>query len=45
MSTTKCRIPLGMFYGHTAILPSDIRGINLTVQNDVTGLTEGNIKV
>lgn len=24
MGSTKCRIPLGLFYGHTALLPNDI---------------------
>lgn len=26
MGTTKCRIPLGLFYGHTTLLPNDIPG-------------------
>jgi baculoviral IAP repeat-containing protein 6 len=24
MGTTKCRIPIGLFYGHTTVLPSDV---------------------
>lgn len=24
MGTTKCRIPIGLFYGHTTVLPSDL---------------------
>jgi len=43
MGTTKCRIPLGMFYGHTTVLPSDIR-VGTKVPDYVPVLSPGNIQ-
>ncbi len=48
MGTTKCRIPLGMFYGHSTILPSDLRSNSpesiSSVPGDVTVLTPTNVQ-
>lgn len=46
MGTTKCRIPLGMFYGHTTILSSDLRASSdsASVPNDVTVLTPTSVQ-
>jgi baculoviral IAP repeat-containing protein 6 len=43
MGTTKCRIPLGMFYGHTTVLPNDIRS-GSTVPDDVPILNAVNVQ-
>ncbi|CAG7720785.1 unnamed protein product [Allacma fusca] len=46
MGTTKCRIPVGMFYGHTVVLPTDL-GRASTMANfppEVTVLSPINIQ-
>ena len=41
MSTTRCKIPVGSFYGHIFILP----GENYPETSEVQGLSETNIQV
>ena len=47
MGTTKCRIPLGLFYGHTTLLPNDIpASISTTTESspaEVSILTPVNV--
>ena len=43
MGTTKCRIPVGMFYGHTVVLPTDI-GRASSVPTDVPVLTAASVQ-
>ena len=43
MGTTKCRIPVGMFYGHTVVLPSDL-GRTATIPPEVQVLSPVNIQ-
>jgi len=44
MGTTKCRIPLGMFYGHSTILPSDLRSTEGNMPADVAVLSPANVQ-
>jgi baculoviral IAP repeat-containing protein 6 len=41
MSTTRCKIPIGSFYGHIVILPGEC----YPETNEVQGLSENNIQV
>ncbi|CAL8111027.1 unnamed protein product [Orchesella dallaii] len=44
MGTTRCRIPLGMFYGHSTVLPSDLRSTEGNTPADVTMLSPTNVQ-
>jgi hypothetical protein len=41
MSTTRCKIPIGSFYGHIVILPGEC----YAETSEVQGLSESNIQV
>jgi hypothetical protein len=41
MSTTRCKIPIGSFYGHVVILPGEC----YPETSEVQGLSESNIQV
>jgi len=45
MGTTKCKIPLGMFYGHSAILPNDIQIGGVEALQDIPVLSPANTPV
>jgi hypothetical protein len=45
MAQAKCRIPLGMFYGHSAILEEDLRHATPRTKAEVPVLTNSNIQV
>lgn len=44
MGNTKCKIPIGMFYGHTTILPSDLSTSDTNDAGDICPLSPTNIQ-
>jgi len=44
MATNKCRIPVGMFYGHSAVLESDFRSEAGNTPTNIPVLTASNIQ-
>ena len=42
-TTSKCRIPVGMFYGHSAVLSSDLRLETIQIPAEVVVLTPDSI--